>query len=535
MRLFSNRVLLGLCFVIMGSACFPSPVVHAQKGREIVGGLLRELLESEMKRQQQKQRNENPHKHPRPNDHRPNKNLSISTKSQQARGYFKSFGSESQRLAALIEQQARNVPGARSHLDEVLKLHARSEFLNRRYAQPQPDHILIRDIEAMNRDWRSVAYQLNRLTGLPGECRQTIGRIDDINTRCCGLFDLGAQFNQREVVRLADSLAAEIHHLQRDVEFELRLNPTARQLILQLRRIEARAKLLSDSAANGNAFDVVVAEFQRFVREWNGIGHQLESFNDRHIDRTIEQILAINRKLHEQLLLPIGIDRPHLEHLTTLTRKRLKTLGNSFSLSMLIQLPDGAAVIGSAKLLEQEMDHLCDSVARNASEQELFEHWRVLDTAWREFDHYSLPIDSPQIRGLRRDITAKIDAIRQGLGVQLAFDRRAVVHLAAELEGIAEQTHFLVGQWQRRPGAGKNDNLLRASKRLINDCHHFHEECSARATQKHLANNCRKLTKQWSQLRPQLLECKTSERHALRRIADEATSRIIRLQVMLNL
>lgn len=139
-----------------------------------------------------------------------------------------------------------------------------------------------------------------------------------------------------------------------------------------------------------------------------------------------------------------------------------------------------------------------------------------------------------QFRGLRKEISALIDAMRQDLGVQLAFDRRTVNRLAAELEGIAEQAQFHLGQWQRRPGASVDADLLRDAQQLTRDCQRLHEQCAGRATQEHLARDCRQLAEDWSCLRPRLLACDGIEGQALRRIADKANARLVRLQVMLD-
>ena len=132
------------------------------------------------------------------------------------------------------------------------------------------------------------------------------------------------------------------------------------------------------------------------------------------------------------------------------------------------------------------------------------------------------PIDSPRIRTLRQEITGELEAVRQALGVQLAFDRNKVVRLIAELEGIAEQAQYHVAQWQRRPGANVDASMIRAAKKLIQDCHRLHEGCVASMTREQLARDCRKLAQDWSKLRPQLMACKTIDKHTLRRIADDA-------------
>lgn len=523
-----------LLTLIIGTAA--PRVAVAQSGRDVIGGLLRGLLESELERRRDdRDVPGRPMLVPERRPNRPSPPRAGGSATMRAREYFGSFGSESKRLAEQLQRDSRKVSGLRSHMSDVLKLQLQTELLNLQYAKTQSDEVLIRDIQALDQAWRATSYKLNRTAGLTDQCKQSIGRLDAINQQCCKLFDLGPQLNRREIVRLADALASEIHHLERDVEFELRGRKRTQQLVMRIRRIETRAKLLSDSAADGDPADILVSSFKQFVGEWNSLSVKLQSFNDRHIDRTVEQIHAINRGMYEQLQLPMGIDRGNIEHLSTLTQQKVRALSDTFSLTMLTELGDGPAILLAAKALNAEATHICECVAAKQSDADLISHWQTLDIAWREFDHYTQPIDSPRIRNLRQQISAQIEAMRHGLGVQLAFDRREVVRLVAELEGIAEQAQHHVGQWQSRPGARVDATMIRSAKKLIKDCHHLHEECAGTTTQERLARDCRKLAEDWSKLRPQLMACQTIDQHTLRRISDQATARLIRLQTILEI
>ena len=518
-----------------------APHANAQNGG-FLQGLLKELLESEMERRRQRNQEQRPLDRPLfvPQDRpvpRPQDGVQVvlSPRSKKARRYFESFNSESRRLLELLQKEARTVPGLRPRLTDVVRLRSESELLMQRYAQPQPDRLLLDDIRALDQDWRSAAYGLNQLS-ISAPCKKSIARLDDINQQCCALFNLSPQINRREVVRLADSLASELYHLERDVEYELRGRARYQSLILNLRRMKSRAQLMSDSVAEGANVDAIVAEFKHFLRDWNELGHTLEAFNDRHIDRTIEQIHEVNRAMHQQLRMPLGIDRGHIEHLATITSQRVKTLCDTFSLTMLTELPDGPAILTSAKALTNSTTDICTCITKQGSRKDLTQHWQNLDSAWREFDHYSQSIKSPTINNLRQEIESHLHAMRDGLGVQVAFDRRQIVRLVSELEGIAEQAQYHVQQWQQRPGARQVDAaMMREAKRLIQDCHELHVQCSGKAGRDVLARDVGKLARNWSKLRPQLMACDTIDKHTLRRISDEATSRLIRLQAMLDI
>lgn len=534
MAIFPHRcIVFSVVAVFIGIA--PGRIANAQQGVEILEGLLQDLLRSKVERRNEPQRDD---AHPLlvPGERSaqqvaPDRVPPVVIKASR---FYGRFSDEAKRLARLLRQDARKTPGISSHLDDVLKLQTRAQLMSQKFSTPQKQDFILGNISALDRDWRTTAYRLNQIRGLSNACRQSIVRLDELNQQSCGLFDLKPQIDRRELARLADTMAAELHHVERDVEYELRSKPRARQLAMQLRRTSARAKLLSDSIADGDELDIIVAEFQQFQAEWNTIAHELQGFHDRHIDRTVEQIHEINRAIRENLRLPIGIDREHIKHLAIGTRSHIEALGDSFSLTMLTLLPDAPTVLKAAQALMTETVHLCEEVDRNGSDDDLVEHWVELDTAWRAFEQHTSMIDSDRIRTLRQEITTHVDAMRQELGVRLVFDRREVVCAVAELEGIAEQAQYHIGQWQRRPGASLDAGLINAAKTLIADIHHLHEEAAGNASREHLADECRQLSSNWSKLRPMLMACRTVDQRTLQRISDDASTKLIRLQTLLE-
>lgn len=523
-----QQVVAQLLLAIVCIVAVPNqPTVYAQDG-SLIGGLLRELLESQIRRREQKtqQRIVIPgQKIVVPREIPPN----VRT----ARGYCDSFATESQRLVQILRSQAASVGGVRPSIEELLRLQARAQVMSKRFASPLERRVAIEDVRALDRDWRTAEYHLQRLRGLPNDCRKSINRLNSLNKQCCELFDIGPQINRHEIERLAGALAAEIQHLERDVEYEMRGN--VRQLVTRLRRAETAAQLLGAAVADGDGYDAIVGEFQDFTKKWNAISRTLDQNNNRHVARSVEQVHAITRAIHEQLWLPIGIDYGHIEHIATVTGQRVKLLNDSFSLSMLTELPDAPAVIRSAQALSRQLTNICTCAAKTGADDQLVQHWADLDASWRKFSHHTDPINSAEIRRLRAEISANIDAMRHGLGVQLAFDRAAVTRYAAELEAIALQAQRRVAMWQRRPNARVDAAMIRQAKQLITDCQGLHEGCAGDLSRERLARDVDRIAKSWTRLRPQLMQCKTVDQRALQRISDDATARLIRLQTVLQL
>ena len=519
----------------------------AQNGRDLLGGLLNELVRSQIERRERKQRAGRPNLKPtqpfpggqlQPGTTRPAPRprpvqVALTPRMKQAQGYFKSFAAECDQLAFQLNQQSRTVPGVRTHLDKVLRLKARSALLQQRYSKPTQGHVIIDDIRELDREWRTASYQLNQLN-INSTSKQAIGRLDGLNRQYCELYNVAPQIDRRAFTRLADSLAEEFHHLERDINTELRGNPNASQFIFSIRRLGKRASLLADSANDRSPYDVVVSEFKQLVTEWNPIARSVDGFNDRHIDRTADDIHELIRGLHQQLWLPVGIDREHLRHLGNVTQQHLKEMHDMLPLSLLIDLQDGPQILTAAKAVRDSTIQMRGRLKGNGSVEDLAANWIALDKSWREFDHYTQTVNAPRLRTLRQEINGHITAMRQGLGVQLVFDRRAVVTAAAELDALAEQARFHLQQWHGRPGSNVDQNTILAASRIIEDTRRLHEQCAGNATREYLARDCQKLVTSWTKLRPQLAKCQTVDQVALQRISDDATVRLIQLQTMLG-
>ena len=119
------------------------PTAHAQDGK-LIGGLLRELLESQVRRRDEKRRQLVI----------PGQKIivprEVPANIRTARGYCDSFASESQRLVQVLRKQAINVGGVRPSIDELLRLQARAELTSKRFASPLENRVVIEDLSLIH-------------------------------------------------------------------------------------------------------------------------------------------------------------------------------------------------------------------------------------------------------------------------------------------------------------------------------------------------------------------------------------------------
>lgn len=452
----------------------------------------------------------------------------------EVRGRLQAFSAECDNLSKILRQEVRRNRAVAPYLIEMVRVSSRADLLQRKYAKPQPDQVILADLQELDAEWRNVAFRLGQVPGLSDACSQSLTRMNDLCAACCSLYEVAPQLDRREVARLADSLAAELHHLERDIEYEVRQRRKAQQMILRVQRVEGLAKLVGEAAHQGDPLEVVVDAFQRYRQEWRQIAGQLVSLEDRHIERSLAEIRELNRGLRGHLRVEAGIDRDRLVTLSNKTRERISAAYASISLADLLSRPDAAEVLAAAQRLDREAAGLCECVTASSPRDEIAEHWRSLHSSWTAYDTLCEPLRQPRSSRFRQDVASSLGELRGLIGVSNVFDRRAVTRCAADLASVAGEAQHRVAMWSGRPGARVDAALIRQAQSLINDCRSLHERCAGRTPQAELARDCEQLAKKWSRLRPQLLTCNTVDQRVLRRLSDDATAHLIELQGLLG-
>lgn len=508
---------------------FACQVSVAQDGP--FGGLLRDLIESELERRQTEFRDSqipripNPQQQPR---------LEVTTQQRQVQGICNSFAAEAQRLAGMCAAESRRIAGLHNHVDEVQTLAVLAQQVSRDLGKPQAQTIVVDQLGQLDSLWRQCKYHLEQTRGLPNSFLQPIQRMDQFLTRGCEVYNIAPSINRRELVRLFESFSAELHHLERDLDF-VRGNGVG-SVLIEVRRLETRAHLLAEAVSAGATYDQVVAEYQAFVGEWSNTRRKIDGFRDLHLERTVEEIQAIELAIREQLWLPLDIDRAHFQHLTELAQSSATSFINSINLRQLLEVSQSVPnIMQAAGSLEANMVETRACVTDQADMDTLVEQWKKLDSAWRALDQLTRPIERGRTSELRLKLVSELAAMRQALGIQLIFDRREVIRYAAQLEGIADQQLYHVANWQRRPNTTVTPGVAGDVDRFVRDCRSLHSECARNVPQDRLYDRCNQITKRWIQLRPSLMNCQSQDRASIVRIADSATSCLVHLQTLLEM
>lgn len=506
-------LVLSLPTLLVGSAA-------AQGG--LLEKLMRDLLES------QRQRQEEPV--------RPQVVIASADNATTAdlRGRLQAFSTETEVLSKALRSEVRKNRAVAPFLVQMVRVKSRADLLNRQYAKTPPQAVVLAGLKELDQEWRDTAYRLGQIPGLSPPCVESIGRLDELCRACVSPYEVFPQLDRREVARLADSLAAELHHLERDIEYAVRSRGQTRGLLIRLQRAEGLAKLISDAAFQNDPSKVVRSTFKRFARDWQPLAAELAGIGDRHVRRSLTAAEERVTALRIQLRVKQEIDRGRLAALALSAQQGVRAACAAVPLSALLDQPAAANLLVAAQDVDREAAAMQACVAAGESDADLTEHWRALNASWSRFESLIDPLTLPKARRPRQDVVGCLNDLRGVIGITNAFDRRVVTQYAAGLASTASEAQRRVALWRTRPGARLDAAMIREADGVIADCQRLHQRCVGEVPPAELAKDCRRLAQRWSDLRPRLLECNTADQRVLRRLSDTGTNQLIQLQAVLD-
>ncbi|MEM9369061.1 MAG: hypothetical protein AAGD07_23995, partial [Planctomycetota bacterium] len=358
----------------------------------------------------------------------------------------------------------------------------------------------------------------------------------EITYRCCQLYDLEPDIDRRSIARLAQSLEAELHHLETDLGY---LPPGAgdtRGMASSLRRVRSRSHQLADAALDGDPAGDLISRFQVLMDEFRPVSLALAPIQDRHLQRTLQSVDELIRALHEPLLLPVSVDRSHVTSLITSLQRQVDTICDAMTLRHLLTLKDPQAALSQALNLRREIERLQQCAGSRLGDEALREHWRQTANAWTGFRSVCQGASIPAVDRSLVDVDAALERLRNDLGVRLAFDRRLVSSQLQELLGLVEQAEYHLGRWYRRTGGRQDVALMRASQSLIEQCRNMVQRCEGgNVSREDLARDAQELAVNWTRLQPQLSSSRTIDRSVLQSLSQDVSNHLLQLQTLLGI
>ena len=498
------------------------PSAADEKSKKIVGGILKILIESQLRGKD---------RHGRPG---PPKPVPATAKLTKARVTLQAFRQESITLNTLLEKDSRTHAGLRSLIAESVRVQARADALTQR-SLVVPDHrFIVQDAGLLDSDWRKLSYRLQQVPTLSRACRACVGRLDEYDAALCELLSIEPQLDRRTLLRHSEGLVVYLHGLADDINFELRRSPGRNALLLKASQAHQAALGFSDAVAAGQRYATVVAEYKAFLKRWNPLARDLCAFESRFIERTVLRIQQVDHSIHELLWLPRGLDRELLMQLTRGVMIEVDRIFDSVSLSLLIELPAYEDVPSSASDFHGVCQHFADCVEREEDLDELVDAFSYLPAAWVSFSRHFRAVPHDRIRQSLAEIEQRLVALREPLGIPGGFNADEARQRAGAIERLADHLHADIEAWLR----GKPEYMAER-KAMLEHCAHFrtasrqlHAALIHDTPEATLRDHCSTIYSEWELLHRHIADCDAPDRDHIDELLIQISIELIEIEAM---
>lgn len=494
-----------------------------EKARKIVGGILKILVESQMR--------DRDGQNIRPGGPRPGRATPELTK---ARTALQSFRQESITLNTLLQKDAQRNPGLRTLIADSVRLQARADAITQR-SQAVPDHrFIVQDTRLLDSDWRKLSWRLQQVPNLPQPCRACIGLLDRYDAAFCEALSIEPQIDRRSLQRQSEGLVVYLNGLGDDINFELQRSPARNTLLLKASQAHQSAVGFSDAVSASLPYSELVSSYKSFLRRWNPLARELCSFESRFIERTVLRLQQIDQSIHELLWLPRGVDRDLLIQLTRGINVEVNRILDTVTLRILLELPNSSAVPDDAASLIGLCEHFEGSLQVEEEFDEIVEAYSYLPSAWVAFSRHFRALPHDGIRQSLSEIEKRLVALREPLGIPGGFDADVARQRAGAIERLADHLHTDVEAWLRGEPKYATDR-----KAILEHCAHFrtasrqlHASLVHDTSEETLRKHCNAIYAEWEVLHRHIVDCRAPGGEHINELLIQISTELIEIEAM---
>lgn len=295
------------------------------------------------------------------------------------------------------------------------------------------------DFRLIDRDWRVSSHRLKQTRGLPTDCFRFLNSIGDLDSQLCGVFNIELQIDRHELQRLATRLSSDYDHLLQNVYYLVRGQRDGRELITQGQQLQAMIAQSSALISRGS-YDEIVSAYQQSTKNGEGFSHQLSKLRDERLRHAIADIETTERLIHEQLWLPIGIDREYLAGMASGIAADAIRVFDSISLTKLMTAKQPGISLTAAREFQHACVNFSNGVSSGASLEDLEWDFRLFEVQWIEIHDRFHEFDVAEVDNLLEKIQFSMDTLKRTFGNAPAMDPGMTAQLTANLNALCHQT-----------------------------------------------------------------------------------------------
>jgi len=527
---------LSLCFATISNA---QDQRRAQR-RALVEDLLKGLIESAVEKP-----DEHDHRHnarpgqPNPNDprrpggNRPQVTVEVSREMAAARGHLVNWNRSAANLVEELRHHEYEAPQLRPLLADSLKIQANVELLTRK-AQIYPTlDPLVADFQLIDRDWRVLSHRLKQTRGLPRECSGLISSISELDSQLCGVFNIQPQIDRLELQRLSTKLRSDYDHLLQDVYYLARDRKGGQKLMREGKQVQSMIAQASALIGRGN-YDTIVDAYGQCTTAWKTYSRKLLSLRDERLRHSISDIETTGRLIHEQLWLPVALDREYLASMAESISQNSNQIFESISMARLMASPKPGIALTTAREFQHACANFSNGISSGAPLDQLEWDFRLYEAQWNHLHNMYHEFHVPEVDHRLEDIQSTMDMLKQTFGDPPAMDQYALSQLTANLDALCRQTSIDVHRriTDRRYDSRFHDQICGAADRFSQSANQLHQQVLRQPNGISSRNELNELFVQWRTLKPMFNQCQDADKAVLNQYRSQIEPLMVKLQVV---
>ncbi len=494
--------------------------------KEIVDELLRTLIESQLNRGRppQPQQAPPPEVAPRPRPDSP---------TRAARMEVQAMSTDAMQLAQSLQIESRSQPQLRGQLGRLIQVQAALDA----QSVGRGGHsfeLMAQEYAVIDRDWRSIEYQLQQFPDLTPRSKQLVKAVSDHDRKLCQMLGVEPQLDRTELVRLSGELTTNYRQLMDDIYLDLRRSPQMPALLQQGKQLQLRFRQATSLVDRAGYYQLVV-EYKKCQQEWRAFSASLHPVATDRIRRSMFRVEQTGRSIQEQLWIPVELDPVLIQQLVQTVE------ADADRLMALIALPDLLAHPQPDKVLKaaSEFHNTCGSFAAASQGQfdrdSLLWDYRLFDVQWREFANQCRAFNSPSIQQQLIDVESRMAMLRGALGIDAGLDRAQLTQLAASLDELAYQ--FEQTAEKRVLNSGKYNPQFQAQfaqeiEALHNAAHTLHDQVTTQHDSEPLTAHASSMIRAWNSCKARVTQCQPEHQQLLYQTMAQIEPHMVSLQVM---
>lgn len=445
---------------------------------------------------------------------------------------------ESELLYKSLRSDAARSPELQGSLRTVTRLRAQAAYFVQDLEAGRSLQSMLPGIQKLNSNWRLTSHQLGQAARISNNSLEIVDRIDRLQRSMEKMFHLEPQLDRRELVNELAGMQSNINNLLEELEYDPRGSDRGAELIYETRKLGQQARHIEDLVLDGDSYDRIVREYNRFAARWEGLLTDLRSVDSRYIRREIRHIADADSRIHDLLWLDKAASREHLRQLANSLIRSVDEFFNRTPLRLVVHLKNVDSILEDADVFYGTVQHFKQSVDANDDDATLMENYGYVEQYGAVFIRSFARLRSSAGRVVLHEIEDGIASLRAELnisGTVSSIDTRKLITTAAQLELLADHLAFDVDNWLKRDREAYRNDALQAMNRFVQRTRRMHRLLQNRPSVAELRRESTDLNNAWSSLYGYLTRCRTEDRDHMIDLARDINSALYDLEEPLQL